>query len=94
MISLIKGKTGCRISVGQNGVVWLEGENEDLAIEAINLVSNESYIDGLTDRVSGLLEKAAPVKKEEPTKDDVKEDNNSAKSKEKAETENSKEEKS
>jgi exosome complex RNA-binding protein Rrp4 len=52
--------------VGQNGLVWLEGENEDLAIEAINVVENESYIEGLTDRVSGLLDKAAPAKKAEP----------------------------
>jgi len=68
MISLIKGKTGCRISVGQNGVVWLEGENEDLAISAINLVKDESYIEGLTDRVSELLDKAAPAAKAEPSK--------------------------
>jgi len=68
MISLIKGKTGCRISVGQNGVVWLEGENEDLAISAINLVKEESYIEGLTDRVSELLDKAAPAAKPEPAK--------------------------
>ena len=74
MISLIKGKTGCRISVGQNGVVWLEGENEDLAIEAINLVKNESYIEGLTDRVSDLLDKAVPAKKAEPAKTEAKKD--------------------
>lgn len=68
MISLIKGKTGCRISVGQNGLVWLEGENENLAIEAINVVENESYIEGLTDRVSDLLDKAMPAKKAESSK--------------------------
>jgi exosome complex component RRP4 len=72
MISLIKGKTGCRISVGQNGLVWLEGENEELAIEAIKLVENESYIEGLTDRVSALLDKAAPARKAEPAKADEK----------------------
>src|SRR3989338_2389582 len=30
MISMIKEKTGCSIFVGQNGVVWLKGENEDV----------------------------------------------------------------
>jgi len=68
MISLIKGKTGCRISVGQNGLVWLEGESEELAIEAIKVVENESYIEGLTDRISALLDKVAPAKKAEPIK--------------------------
>lgn len=52
MILLIKGRTGCRISVGQNGFVWLEGEKEDVAIRAIDLVQKESYIGGLTDKVS------------------------------------------
>jgi len=68
MISLIKGKTGCRISVGQNGLVWLEGDNEDLAIKAINLVENESYIEGLTDRISEILDKASLIKKEDQPK--------------------------
>lgn len=68
MISLIKGKTGCRISVGQNGLVWLEGENENLAIDAVNLVKNESYVNGLTDRVSEFLDKAIPPSKAEPVK--------------------------
>lgn len=55
MIKLIKDNTGSRISVGQNGPVWLEGGKEDVAIEAIHLVEEESYVDGLTDRVSKLL---------------------------------------
>jgi exosome complex component RRP4 len=68
MISLIKGRTGCRISVGQNGLVWLEGENEELAIQAINVVESESYTEGLTDRISAFLEKSAPAAKtEQPT---------------------------
>jgi exosome complex component RRP4 len=84
MISLIKGKTGCRISVGQNGLVWLEGENEELAIESIKVVENESYIEGLTDRVSGLLDKAIPAKKAEPEKAEDKAGKPEEKTKEKA----------
>lgn len=54
MIKLIKNNTGCRITVGQNGAVWISGdsvEDEIKTREAINFVVNKSYIDGLTDKV-------------------------------------------
>ncbi len=60
MISLIKEHTGCKISVGQNGLVWLVGENiekELLAIKAIELIERESHISGLTERVKAFLER-------------------------------------
>lgn len=57
MINTIKEKTGGHISIGQNGMVWFEGGNEKLITKAIELVENESYKDGLTERVSMLLEK-------------------------------------
>ncbi|MBU0898719.1 MAG: exosome complex protein Rrp4 [Nanoarchaeota archaeon] len=56
MINLIKDKTGCRINVGQNGFIWIEGEKEELAKNAIKLVEQESHTDGLTDKISALLE--------------------------------------
>ena len=62
MINLIKTNTECKISVGQNGIVWLYGEKEDLAIKAINMIEEESYINGLTDKISELL--GASEKKE------------------------------
>lgn len=55
MINLIKDKTGCRISIGQNGLVWFEGEKEDSVIDAIRLIERESVTDGLTDKISNLL---------------------------------------
>lgn len=55
MIITIKERTGCRITVGQNGIIWIEGEKEDLAIEAINLVDREAAYEGLTDKVIKLL---------------------------------------
>lgn len=55
MIKLIKDKTGCRISIGQNGLVWFEGEKEDNVIDAIKLIERESVTDGLTDKISNLL---------------------------------------
>jgi exosome complex component RRP4 len=57
MIELIKNKTKCQIIVGQNGIVWLKGENETLAAKAIMKIENESHTVGLTNRISELLEK-------------------------------------
>lgn len=56
MINMIKEKTGCRISVGQNGVIWIQGENEDLAAKAIFEIEANSQIPGLTDHISKLLD--------------------------------------
>lgn len=57
MISMIKNKTGCRISVGQNGLIWLQGDNENLAVKAIKTIEERSHIDGLTDYIEKLLSK-------------------------------------
>jgi len=60
MISMIKEATGCRISVGQNGVVWISGdspEKELLAVKAIEKIEAESHIQGLTERIKEFLEK-------------------------------------
>lgn len=56
MIELIKEKTRCQIIVGQNGVIWIKGENEALATRAILLIEKESHIIGLTEKVAKLLE--------------------------------------
>lgn len=55
MINLIKEKTGCYIVIGQNGLVWLKGEKEDIATEAILMVERESHIEGLTNKMIGFL---------------------------------------
>jgi exosome complex component RRP4 len=60
MINLIKESTNCNIVVGQNGVVWIRGEDIDselLAKETINLITEKSYIEGLTDYIKEFLEK-------------------------------------
>jgi len=56
MIELIKSKTGCQIIVGQNGLVWLKGENEPLAAKAIEMVEDFAHVEGLTDKVTKMLE--------------------------------------
>lgn len=58
MIEMIKKKTGCHIIVGQNGLVWIKGENESLAAEAVLKVEKESHTEGLTDRIGEMLDKA------------------------------------
>ena len=55
MINTIKEKTGTVIRVGQNGVVWISGENVDKAIKAIKIIEEKSHIIGLTDEISKLL---------------------------------------
>lgn len=55
MINMIKEKTGCMISVGQNGMIWLQGEKENLAAKAIMYIHENSQITGLTDHISKLL---------------------------------------
>lgn len=58
MISLIKDKTGCNITVGQNGLIWLKGspEGEQLAEKAIKLIEEKSYLEGLTEKMEKFLE--------------------------------------
>ncbi len=55
MIELIKRYTGCQITVGQNGVVWLKGANEALATKTILMIENEAHTEGLTDRITEML---------------------------------------
>lgn len=55
MINMIKDSAECRINVGQNGLVWFEGEKEDIVVDAIKLIEKEAAMDGLTDKVSSML---------------------------------------
>lgn len=59
MINLIKDKTGCNVTVGQNGFVLVEGnniDNEVLARESILYIAEKSLIKGLTDEVTKFFE--------------------------------------
>lgn len=66
MINLIKEKTNCHIVVGQNGFIWVKGNNvhdELFAKDAILFVSDKSFVDGLTDKTKEWLEKNSKEKK-------------------------------
>jgi exosome complex component RRP4 len=54
MISLIKDETKCRITVGQNGFIWVGGskvEDELFAKKAILYIAENSLMSGLTDEM-------------------------------------------
>ncbi len=66
MLSMIKDATDCRIIVGQNGVVWLQCDDpnkEVIAVDTIHKIEAEAHIKGLTDRVKEFLEKNVIQKK-------------------------------
>ncbi|SFL48716.1 exosome complex component RRP4 [Methanobrevibacter olleyae] len=57
MINMIKDKTGCKIIVGQNGLVWIKGNEdmEQIVKNIIKLIEREAHTSGLTDRVKNKL---------------------------------------
>ena len=57
MINLIKNKTKTEINVGQNGIIWLNGdiEGERKAEEAINLIAQEATHERLTEKIEEFL---------------------------------------
>ncbi|MBI3190381.1 RNA-binding protein [archaeon] len=57
MVEMVKEITKTQIVVGQNGLVWVKGDNEDLAIEAVTEIERKSHVQGLTDQIKAMLEK-------------------------------------
>ena len=59
MISLLTELTGCHIYVGQNGRIWLDGEDRDTAVaaSAIRLIEERAQSYGLTEAVRELIER-------------------------------------
>ena len=57
MINMIKDKTGCKIVVGQNGLVWVKGNEdmEQIVKNIIKLIEKEAHTSGLTDRIKNKL---------------------------------------
>jgi len=60
MINMLKKEAGCKIVVGQNGLVLVDGanpEDERLAITAIHKIEEEAHTSGLTDRITEMLKR-------------------------------------
>ena len=61
MISLLKKYTKCRIIVGQNGRIWIDGDNDSIkkVIDTIKMIEDEVLSYGLTNKIEELLKKDA-----------------------------------
>ncbi len=59
MINLIKEKTSCNITVGQNGWIWVRGttmEGEIKARKAIEFVTEKVAVEGLTEKMEAWFQ--------------------------------------
>jgi exosome complex component RRP4 len=59
MISMIKHETGCRVLVGQNGRVWIDGKPEmaDLVVRIIERIEKDAHTSGLTENIKNMIMK-------------------------------------
>ncbi len=59
MISMIQKDTGCRIIVGQNGRVWIDGPPKmaDLVAKIIEKIERDAHTPGLTESIENMIEK-------------------------------------
>ena len=59
MVNTIKDNTGVNMLVGQNGMIWMNGENvtkENLAEEAVHYIAENSTMSGLTEHMKKWFE--------------------------------------
>ncbi|MFH0860449.1 MAG: KH domain-containing protein [Candidatus Altiarchaeota archaeon] len=56
MLNMIREKTNSRMVVGQNGYVWIKGENAAYVASVVKKIEAEAQSSGLTDRISRLLD--------------------------------------
>lgn len=66
MIHMIKDLTGTQITVGQNGIVWIKGDDplmENLAEETVKKIEEQAHISGLTDKINEWLKEKVGGKK-------------------------------
>jgi len=75
MVEMVKDMTGTQIVVGQNGLVWIKGENEDVAAEAILSIEEKSHLSGLTEHIRAMLEekmknRTIPPRREESDREE------------------------
>jgi exosome complex component RRP4 len=61
MIELLKKYTRCRIFVGQNGRIWIDGPDDGIekVLRVIKMIEDEALSYGLTKKVEELLKKDA-----------------------------------
>ena len=56
MLQSLKELGECRLVVGQNGRVWLDGEHDGMrnVREALKLIRDTAHLPGLKDRIDAL----------------------------------------
>jgi exosome complex component RRP4 len=85
MVTLIKEHTKCYINVGQNGLVWIQGEDPNMELlteKTIKKIEKEAHTEGLTDTIKAFLEKETgkkEAKKEVAEKKETKKTSKEAK---------------
>src|SRR3989338_814206 len=60
MINLIKVNTGCNITIGQNGWIWVKGNDLDSELRArksIEFIAEKVLVSGLTEKMEGWFTK-------------------------------------
>jgi len=59
MLNIIRDGTGCKVMVGQNGLVWADGETGlvDIVERAVGRIEIEAHKPGLTDTIKEQIEK-------------------------------------
>ncbi len=57
MIQMLKNETACRIYVGQNGRIWIDGDLDNIvkAVQAVRMIEDEAHALGLTEKVKEFL---------------------------------------
>ncbi|MEK6840760.1 MAG: exosome complex RNA-binding protein Rrp4 [Nanoarchaeota archaeon] len=68
MINIIKKETGCEVTVGQNGLIWIKGnkiEDELFVKRAIMFITEKSSTSGLTEEVQKWFDKNKKGRAEE-----------------------------
>ena len=57
MINAIESGSGCRLSIGQNGIIVMVGSADSItkATSALNLIESEAHSPGLTQKVHDIL---------------------------------------
>lgn len=66
MIQVLKNMSDCRITVGQNGRIWIDGEGDraEAVAEAIEMIEREAQADKLTEKIKDFLESRLPEEEE------------------------------
>ena len=58
MVKMIKNATGCEITVGQNGKIWISGKDTDMEVAAkkiIEYIADNVTVVGLTEMVEEFI---------------------------------------